>query len=372
VAAIRFSPDGQTLVTRSNDRSVGLWDAATAAPRGPRLEHEGLTSAVAISPNGRLLATGSVDCTVRIWDARAGRVSPRATLAQIEAVTALAFSPNGRMLGIGLGNGAAAIYDLDLLKPLGPPMVQQSVIEGVAFTADGRRLVTTGRDGTTRSWPIPAPCGDDLDRIAMRLQVRTAMRGVANGQAVEPLEAPAWEASRRRLIDLEGSADSAYESLVSDQEYHDARARDAEQDGNIFAAIWHLDRLLAFADRGTADLETSPRWLLHARRARAQATAGRFEPADADYAEAERLASRTLVLDWYRHCVVDCEDIRNWTAAVWYLDRLIAAQPGDWRAYERRAQAYGQLGREDARRSDLARAIELGADPRLLDQNTPK
>ena len=59
--------------------------------------------------------------------------------------------------------------------------------------------------------------------------------------------------------------------------------REAEQNGNAFAAIWHLDRLIAARPDD---------WFLYARRARAWSLSDKFDKAAADYQQAERLGSR--------------------------------------------------------------------------------
>ena len=52
-----FSPDGKTLASAGDDRTVRLWDAATGEPRATLKGHEGWVSAVAFSPDGKTLAS---------------------------------------------------------------------------------------------------------------------------------------------------------------------------------------------------------------------------------------------------------------------------------------------------------------------------
>jgi WD40 repeat protein/tetratricopeptide (TPR) repeat protein len=365
VVEVAFSPDGRVLLTRSHDLTARIWDAKTGEPLTDYLLHKAIPVA-ALSPDGRRLATGgALEDQARIWDAQTGQPVPGATLSQGSAVTALAFSPDGTVLGVGCKDGSARFWDVATAKPLGPPMVQRSMIVAVTFTKDGSGFLATAKDGTTRSWPVPSRMEGDMDRIALRLQVLSGMR-MGAGQDVEKLTALAWDERCRRLTSLDGSVAAAYASSLSESAYHEARARDAEQDGNTFAARWHLDRLISTRAPGENTDGLPPLWVLHARRARTWSIDGRLDLADTDYSRAEQVGSRSLILDWYRHRVVDCEDAAQWQTALWYLDRCLAAQPTDWEFYMSRARVFGRLGKSEERLADLNRAAELGADAEML------
>ena len=208
--------------------------------------------------------------------------------------------------------------------------------------------------------------GGDVDRIALRLQILTGMRMDA-GQDVEKLTADAWDERCRRLTTLEGSVAGAYASSLSESAYHEARARDAEQDGNTFAARWHLDRLIA--TRASAERRRQSARPLGAL---CPTCPGLFDrrparPCGCRLSRAEQLGSRSLILDWYRHRVADCEHAAQWQTALWYLDRCLAAEPSNWELYLSRArESSAGSARPEERLADLNRAAELGADGEML------
>jgi WD40 repeat protein len=65
--SVSWSPDGKTLASASaND--VTLWDVATGKPKATLKGHVHPVNTVAYSPDGDSLASGSLDKTVRLWD----------------------------------------------------------------------------------------------------------------------------------------------------------------------------------------------------------------------------------------------------------------------------------------------------------------
>jgi Flp pilus assembly protein TadD len=185
------------------------------------------------------------------------------------------------------------------------------------------------------------------------------------GLAISRLSAAAWQ---ERLEQL-GRLDPNAAGPDADPAWHAPMIREAEQNGNAFAAIWHLDRLIAAralhpnpppsVGEGLGEDED---WFLYARRGRARSLSDKFDRAAADFQKAEQLSSHDQVLDFQTHCALDCTKAEHWVAALWYLDRLIAERPKDWSLHLDRAAVYGKLGREADSRAELARVFELGAD----------
>jgi WD40 repeat protein len=106
---------------------------------------------VVFSPDGEAVALAKHDL-VLVW-----RISDSTLVESYEVpegTSQVAFSPDGSLLA----NGAGSVIQLwrrtdgELLQTLSG---HSDVITGLAFSADGRFLVSGSWDGTVRSWGVP-------------------------------------------------------------------------------------------------------------------------------------------------------------------------------------------------------------------------
>jgi serine/threonine protein kinase/WD40 repeat protein/Flp pilus assembly protein TadD len=349
VTRIEFRPDGRALLADSTEPATRLYDVTRGQASGELMLDEG---AGEFSPDSRTFVAAAGDGTVKLRDAATGSLIATLMTASSPA-TCAAFRADGKLVVAGFDDGTVRLCDLATKERLGPPRSMRHAVHQVAFTSDGRSVAAIDELSESRTWPVPEPLVDsNLDDLTLRIEARTGLH-METGSTISRLSFPAWRDRLERLARLDPSALKS----GGDAAWHELLIREAEQNGNTFAALWHLDRLIAARPDD---------WYLYARRARARSSSGEFEKASSDYRQAERLSSREQVLDFQTQCVVDSTDRARFTESLWYLDRLIAARPDDGSLREERAAVYGKLGRAADRQTDIARAFELGADEGMV------
>src|SRR5215813_953297 len=153
IEEILFSQDGARILTVSHDGSSRLWDAASLKP-GPVLDHERGPHPVsaAFDPKGSLVAVAS-RATVRVWSRDTGELKHELK-GHAGDVRTVAFSPDGRTLVTASEDKTAIVWDLSSGRNLHVLSGHTGVVRSASFSPDRLRILTASKDKTARVWDM--------------------------------------------------------------------------------------------------------------------------------------------------------------------------------------------------------------------------
>ena len=159
IRAIALSPSGQTLAIADN-LTIHLVNVTTGNPTITLKAHSAPIWSLAFRPVGELLVSGSADNTVKLWNladaapqpsGQAPTDSSQTLMGHTDWVYAIALSPDGQTLASGSEDTTLRLWDLNtgnLIRTISTP----STVRTLDFSPDGKTLASGNWDGTVKLW----------------------------------------------------------------------------------------------------------------------------------------------------------------------------------------------------------------------------
>ncbi len=154
VPNVALSRDGKILVASGEDGGVRLWNLPNETPQLLG-KHTSPSQPIAIAPDGRTVASGGWDQIVRIFSLATG--SELVGRGHQGPVIYLQFSPDGKVIATGSQDGGVGMWSAETGAGRVVAAHTPRSVRGVSFSSDGRRLVSTGEDGTLQIWEVAVP-----------------------------------------------------------------------------------------------------------------------------------------------------------------------------------------------------------------------
>jgi WD40 repeat protein len=188
ILGLAFSPDGSQLATASTSGLIMLhaWRSGRSRALGS-LPRD--AAALAFSPDGRWLVAGGDGGVIASFAVRTGTTTPRFATAARNTVQTLVFDDTGRYLFAASYGGRIEVFDASSGQRLQAlDAAQFGAIGHMAVSGDGRFVATGHTSGNVMLWQRPVDNGDWPSRVLLRHAA--AVRGLA------------FQADGRRLLSL--------------------------------------------------------------------------------------------------------------------------------------------------------------------------
>ncbi|MBZ0316182.1 MAG: TIR domain-containing protein [Anaerolineae bacterium] len=234
---VQFSPDGRRILTSGYVDRIHIWNAQTGQELLSLAGHSGSTMSATYSPDGRYVLSGGWDNLARLWDAQIGtelmvfaghstRASESGNHVIEGFVTDVAFSPDGKYVLTGSPDRTARLWDITSGEAIRIFQHDTDVTTAI-FAPDGRYILTASW-GTIRVWQLnfAEPYVFKSTATGFDTEAITGVAYSANGQYIFTIDGATighlWDANSRDevrsfynvdLITVAFSDDSQYIAL---------------------------------------------------------------------------------------------------------------------------------------------------------------
>ncbi|KAF8553438.1 WD40 repeat-like protein [Imleria badia] len=213
ISNVAYLPDGQRVVTGSDDGTVRVWNLEYGEEEGMPLEHENTISSLAVTRDGTKIISSDVNGKIKVWDVKSCElvkqwshpetsptiaISPDDRLIAVGEETVVIYTVKGRRVHHSISVGGFVlskcfstdgsrlacgtdedirVYDVKRgILILGPLRGHEHSVNSVLWSHDGSRLFSASKDKTIRCWnpdtgkPIGQPLtGHERDICSLSL-----------------------------------------------------------------------------------------------------------------------------------------------------------------------------------------------------------
>jgi GTPase SAR1 family protein len=233
VIGVAVTPDGQTVISGSRDKTLKVWDLATGHCRATFEGHTSGVTGVAVTPDGKSVVSGSEDNKLKVWDLATGHC--RATLEGHTHITVrVAITPDGKTVTSGSWDNTVRVWHLP------QPDARGVDVHAVRYT--NAKVVLVGETGVGKTGLALRLCED-------RWEPTESTHGMIVSKLELPADTPSGMEREVWLWDFAGQPDyRLIHQLYMDETALGVLVFDP-QDDNPFEDIGYWEKALRAATK---------------------------------------------------------------------------------------------------------------------------
>lgn len=155
--SISCSPDGQQVISGSDDGSIKIWDGTTGVLLYTLCNNQCGVNCVIYSPNGKKIIAALKDGTIQVWD-NMSYILQYSIISHTDWITSIAYKFDNKHIVSSSGDGTIKIWDIESGIAVKKFRGYTGNITSVAFDKNNSFIAVAFGDGTVRIWDITLKC----------------------------------------------------------------------------------------------------------------------------------------------------------------------------------------------------------------------
>jgi WD40 repeat protein/basic membrane lipoprotein Med (substrate-binding protein (PBP1-ABC) superfamily)/DNA-binding SARP family transcriptional activator/energy-coupling factor transporter ATP-binding protein EcfA2 len=250
ITSVTYSPSGDYIATTDHDLTAKLWDSQTLTQITSFEGHDSSLLALAFSPDGERLVTSSSSYVENlfVWNIASGQKIAELGKHGLQVTAPIRFDPDNNWIAAATTDGEVIIWDATTYEEILRFGTEGNLYFGLAVSPDGRRMVAShstylSEEGYITIWDLSEfPRVEELDTFYAHADLILGLEFSPDGKrlATGSLDGTAkiWDASTgQELLKLAGHTDG-----VLDIAFHPSgeTLATASMDGTI--RIWNISQ----------------------------------------------------------------------------------------------------------------------------------
>ncbi len=153
VYALAIAPDGQTLVSGSEDKTIRIWHLPKGDLAQTLTGHQAAVKVIAIATDGQTVVSGSDDQTIKMWDVKKGKLL-RTLTGHTGGIRSLAIDPHCQYLVSGSEDKTLKIWHWETGELRQTLLGHEQTVRTLAIHPNGQTIVSGSDDKTIKFWRI--------------------------------------------------------------------------------------------------------------------------------------------------------------------------------------------------------------------------